>query len=399
MQAMAATPIRVARGRCLNGRHEAAGCAVCLDACPAAAIILDGPRVELRPQRCTGCGACLPACPTEVFSCSDWDERRVLAGLLADTRTPMAIACARRSDEECREAGAMRVSVCLAALSPGLLFEAGLAGRVALQLDACADCPITSALHRIVAAADQSDRWLQAAGRAPLERVSARVTPPAPKARRRWRFALRASREQAVAEERRVDRRRFLSALVQSGASAYMEMIGILGGTPDGEGAAAESGDRAGRDLLPRWRAHLRAAHASVEDDPGRIPAPWPAIAVSGACTACGACDRVCPTSALSALATQGTYALRFTPGTCVDCGLCVSACAAGAITLTQSPAARPYEPAPVFEAAAMRCARCRAPIVDPERDLCRVCAAAEPAGDVVESARAAFRERPSRRR
>jgi len=393
---MAATPIHVAASRCLNGRHEAAGCAVCEDACPATAIVVDGPRVEIKSERCTGCGACLPVCPTEVFTCSKWDERRVLAGLQAVTRTSAAIACARRSDEECQEIGAVRASVCLAALSPGLLFEAGLACTVALHLDECAACSMASALDRIVASADQADRWLRAAGRAPLERVTAAVSRPAPEARRLWRIASRASRVQAVAAEApRVDRRGLLRALVLNGAAASMEMMGLIAGTPDRAEVGAEPVERTGRDLLPRWRAHLRAAHASVDEDPTQTPASWPALAVTATCSACGACERVCPTTALSASTAGETYMLRFTPGACVDCGLCVSACEVGALTCAQSPTARPYEPATVFEAAMLHCVRCLAPIVELESDLCRVCAAARPAGDVIESARAAFGRRP----
>lgn len=346
-------------------------------------------------ESCVGCGACLPSCPTEVFTSRGWDERQILAGLRGGA-DGVTLACARRADAEVAEAGALRVVVCLAALSPGVLFEAALGGEVGLLLDACPDCPLAAA-PAITAAADCADAWLHAAGRPPLDRDrTVALRPPAAESSRgRWLGRSKAAQTSALAAEKpRVDRRRFLVGMLRNGASAYLDLVGIgasLTAAPDP--ATAQASKRKPEDLLPRWRRELSAVYPEQARD-DRRPAIWPSLAVGGACTACGACERVCPTTALHTTLRDGRFELLFTPGSCVECGLCAEVCAPRVLALASAPAPDPFVAAAVFAAPARRCLRCGAPVIDGTENLCALCAPAGRPPDVVESARGALSRR-----
>ncbi len=49
---------------CAHGRNGIAGCTLCVDHCPAGAIVSAGERVAIDPFACAGCGTCGALCPT-----------------------------------------------------------------------------------------------------------------------------------------------------------------------------------------------------------------------------------------------------------------------------------------------------------------------------------------------
>lgn len=49
------------------------GCEVCVEYCPADAIVLEDDRAVIRKEKCVGCGECLVACKVEAIKFS-WDE-------------------------------------------------------------------------------------------------------------------------------------------------------------------------------------------------------------------------------------------------------------------------------------------------------------------------------------
>jgi len=46
-------------------KETCVGCGTCVDACPEAAIEMDGEYPKVDPERCKDCGDCEAACPTE----------------------------------------------------------------------------------------------------------------------------------------------------------------------------------------------------------------------------------------------------------------------------------------------------------------------------------------------
>ena len=123
------------------------------------------------------------------------------------------------------------------------------------------------------------------------------------------------------------------------------------------------------------------------------FPAPQPAhagqsrwhgfrlgVSVSEACTACGACARICPTSALQfgKYAGETAFQLTFQAAKCVGCDMCVHVCAPAAMNLDHHPTfARIFSQENVIIRAGglIKCKKCGAPTVAlPGVELCPVC-------------------------
>jgi len=92
------------------------------------------------------------------------------------------------------------------------------------------------------------------------------------------------------------------------------------------------------------------------------------------ACTLCGACEKACPTHALSLRHGEG-YTLLFTHSDCIGCGACASVCPEKAVRLVR--AANPAllsarSPIAVASSPEAHCKRCGAPI-GPQARIARV--------------------------
>jgi ferredoxin len=103
-------------------------------------------------------------------------------------------------------------------------------------------------------------------------------------------------------------------------------------------------------------------------------------ISVSEDCTACGACERACPTGALTySLHEFQGYDLKFLPVNCVACGICQQVCVPDAITIEPHPSFQyvfaNQEPVVLIEGEITRCERCSAVMAKKtEVDLCPIC-------------------------
>ena len=54
-------------------------CGICMDACPFAAIDVNGDEWKYNEKKCFGCGACVDACPSQALSFQDADLQYLLA--------------------------------------------------------------------------------------------------------------------------------------------------------------------------------------------------------------------------------------------------------------------------------------------------------------------------------
>jgi len=381
---MGAAPIRLRPERCLNLRHHKAACAYCVESCPAEALRIEDRTVVRDESVCIGCGLCLSACPMEVFTSRVWSERHVLESIAESPEPRVELLCALHPEGGATPArpGVMHLSVCLAALSPGLLFEAGLEKHVDLRADACADCPARSLAH-VENSAALAGTWLAATGRE--GRVSLSSQPAAPVAEETKRKRRRSDGRRA-ADEAKWSRRDFLTGFARDGSSLFAAFLGVdpLAAGLEDIGEAAHSPKRP---HTHRWREALSKAYPRLLEE-GASPAIWPHVELSDACTNCGVCEQYCPNEAVNSRIKGGRLKRTFTPGLCADCALCALSCPMGAVKRGYAPCEHPFEPNVITDIPVVSCSRCHAPVAGPEGALCHWCASEPPLESVLGQAR-----------
>ena len=76
-------PPHVVDSRCLNNRHRARACRICVNACPVNAIStpfsqdVNAAPVTLNQDTCVRCGLCVNVCPTDVFAQTELPEAKL----------------------------------------------------------------------------------------------------------------------------------------------------------------------------------------------------------------------------------------------------------------------------------------------------------------------------------
>jgi formate hydrogenlyase subunit 6/NADH:ubiquinone oxidoreductase subunit I len=308
---------------CVRTRSTAAACRACVDACPASAISLDGPRgsVKVDLAACTRCGLCQPACPDEAFSgVAD-------VGAFVATAGP-SLAC---SPTLCLQVLAVEDFVTLALKH----------GTVKVDGAGCEACrEHRGVVHERL---EQANTFLSASGfdaqvvtvvKPGAEPV--KVAPPAP--------------------PRDASRRALLRRLVP-GMQAEPKAA-PLALTPMGAGTFEPAKLR--ERPLPARRERLLAAlktatraRAAAALEADEVPFTSMKALDVVTCTGCMQCVSVCPTAALTASRAQDE--VRFEAARCLKCRACHDACAPGAITV-----ARRFEPARFLEPQPVSLARFR---------------------------------------
>jgi ferredoxin len=336
--------------RCLHAMGKFSACQACSEACPVGAIQPGKPPV-LNADACETCLACLPVCPTGALTADDAVPALLNCAARVETGA-LEIVCQRHPQANAGLAAdntAVRVHGCLAGLGVGAFVALAALGmpQVLVRADACGQCAWASLQPRLEQNVDQARRLLEPWGRAAaLVTVTA---PPAPAAERPlW--------EANNPPLSRRDLFRMASRRGQVVAARAMT----------GEAAPAERAPARERQRL--WNALQHLPH-DQQTNAGSLPAgPGTAVvSVSDACSACGACARICPTGALSyevQTEPSPTYRLTFLPWACNGCDACTHACLPGAITLDTAPAFEAVfglpEPAVLRAGALVRCKRCR---------------------------------------
>ena len=298
--------LQLAYEACVRTLSRNATCARCRDACPTAAVSLDGVRssVVVALDRCTGCGLCAAACPTDAFT-TPFDLPGALAG------SDGALRCGQ---------GGLP---CVGAVSAeDLIALAVRVGAVVLHDGPCASRDTGHPAAELRAA--EAQRFLAAIGSKATVRWAGDEALAAPTGRRAEAPAAgAASKEPEVSAGRRRMLRMFVPTLKEA---------------PQVRLQQPERLDRDRMGAVPERRRRLLAAlPASVEAATARLPEPALSFASSKAvseqaCTACSVCFSVCPTGALQAPRTLKE--LRFDASRCVKCGLCHEVCEPGAIRL-----------------------------------------------------------------
>lgn len=282
---------------CVRTRSLSAECRACVDACPAAAVTVDGPRgsVAVDASKCIDCGLCQAACPTESFSGA------------VDVAAFVQSAGASLS---CTEA------LCLAALSAeDLVTLAARHGTLRVDVAGCAKCRTAPKGQQALAArAEQAREFLVGAG------LEARVT-----------ISMVAPAASAGHGEGRVmgSRRAFLQRFVPQAIKDQPLLL---------DPAKLDAKKlRAQRVPARRERMLSALATAKRKDTARKLEAATIGFTSNkaldlGTCTACMQCVTACPTGALTTSKLKDE--LRFDASRCVKCATCHDVCEPDAITV-----------------------------------------------------------------
>lgn len=346
--------------RCLHVRSARSDCSLCRDSCPGGALQLGegrrGPTFDM--TRCMQCGQCLTACPLEVFESSSFTERQLVNRVGA--QDPIRIRCFLpygQLEALAEETRSYQLGACLAALSPGVLFELSLARTCELAADRCRDCRLFARLRPTFESnVTCAFRMLHSVRKsANLKETEPLFLP------------------QIIASQ---------AAEGSSGNGVRSSIRALFHGTRrvanalDGRSVLAlrQQGKH-----VPAWRKRLRdvwARHSFSAS--GTCDYAWPELVVDeGTCRACGVCMQMCPTGTICHSLDDGVFIYSFVPGSCVNCGLCLTVCPEHALSRDYRAFAQPFQNVDRYRRTASVCERCGMPVLKGQGEtLCPACAA-----------------------
>lgn len=348
----------VRASRCVRYRYRYSECRRCADACPHDAVTLSDEGVTIDAARCQNCALCTAVCPTETLGTASLPRVGLLK--LAIKQKKFALACAPSAET------GDAVVPCLGALDAATL--AYLASRdVAVELRGSAHC--AQCAHAPKGAEQLA---MQREGLALLREAAGDVT---------WAETVLAKPESgghgANPAPHLASRRQLFRRLVGRGVDAIMPS-----GAQPPDAPAPVQAVRAGAPVATEQRELL---HTLWQRETDTRPAldPHPAlhvaqIAAAAGCTACEACARVCPTTALRVVEGSTAWALTFQFSRCVGCDVCLEVCQPGVLRSLEAidPAAElEKEPAVLHRLSKRRCSRCdRFFISAVDSEVCPIC-------------------------
>jgi len=337
--------------RCVRWRGDQV-CRACELACPQQALWLD-PRGtwHLDESACDGCGACASACPSQAIDAPGVDANAMRRAWRGAER--VTLACTRSDGH-----ADVRVP-CLAGIHPEALATGFLLhpdATVVLDLSNCQGCAAGALRPLIESQARQAREYARLAGVPADVRVIGRAE---------------------AAPERAMDRRAFFR-LARERTTTF---VAARLAEDDASVAGVSLPHR--HALLDAVRARLAATHPSgAPTGPVMLPVPaawyvdWD---VSDACDGCAAeprfrCVAACPNGAWRVVRTQGDAALTHDAASCSGCGACERACPRSALSARPAALAADGGRQAKRTLAAAVCRSCRqAPARGPD-GLCRHC-------------------------
>jgi energy-converting hydrogenase A subunit P len=344
--------------RCLHALDRESDCTACYQICPAQAITAGSPPT-FDPQKCQGCLACLPVCPTGAYYMAEDGINVLLANAVQVTARQIELVCGLHPEPQLgtsERAAGLRVRTCLAGLGAGMLMELAAHGfeHIILRCDACGECPWGGLRSTIQAQAAEAGQLLAHWDKADVVVISQSLENPVK--RPLWK-----------ATDQSVSRRNLFQAAVQT-VKAEPEKL------PSAEARLP------GRDRIRK----LQAAFDLGEPlNPAAVlpQNEFTQLSARDTCTACGVCERVCPTGALH-LAMDNEkqrFNLVFYARNCIHCDYCVRACMPGALYVDGQArfqhVFRTPKPVSLQSGELVRCERCNTPIAAKSgKYLCTLC-------------------------
>lgn len=307
--------------RCLHSRDQFSACEACFDVCPVDAIRPGRPPV-LETEKCKVCLACIPACPVGAYAADDAVPALLNCAIRLKAGRVELICTMHPNPEKgvSAESVAVRVRGCLAGLGIGTYLTLAALGlqQIEVRTDACGDCAWSGLRARVEVQVDRARQLFAAWDR--REALVCVSNLEAPVVRLFWQ-----------AENPPLSRRDLFRLAARQGQVAVARAV---------EDGGAAAGRRPGRDRLRLLGAvaHLPAPQPGYIGSLMGMDFAW--VSVSEACTACAACARACPTSALQFERSkeETAYTLTFSARNCVGCEMCVHVCAPSALTMDRTP-------------------------------------------------------------
>lgn len=403
--------------RCIHTRSVWTDCSLCRSSCPSGCIQLqDRQRIpSLDTEKCINCGTCLSSCPLDAFSSPHFSERTLLSRIEPDQ--PIRLRCFAPYSETAAlvDANEYQLGTCLAALTPGGLFELAFSRSCTLVTSRCEGC----SLFARVEATMRSNIEMASALLADWERES-NLAEDAPYFLPEYDLGVEVCPDTtafvppgfALSGQRNVhapDTDSFDGSAAESSAEAGSS-TGTSGAQANADsfalsdnikssiralfqGARAKriSENRESRDSrlelggiklqvkrrhVPVWRVRLETFWRSHGPSVG-VCYPWPKHYVSAhACKACGVCMQLCPTGSIRQRLQDGVFSYVHVPGTCTNCGLCVASCSAQAVSHGTQNLVQPFDEQEVLAWRAHACSKCGLPAREGTGDLCALCQA-----------------------
>jgi Fe-S-cluster-containing hydrogenase component 2 len=286
-------------------------CGLCRDACPTGVISGSQWTIAIESDGCTGCGLCAAVCPTGALSVEGFAPH---APKQAADRVVLECRRVARAD---RDPNAVVVP-CLGGLTaPDLidLVDDAQAPIVLSDHGWCAACSVGRCDAPWRDALDETKSLLTAVKTELGNQISAE--------RKDLPVGSAEPVMQALRPDKQVGRRDFLQRFVRAATSAD---------------AAAESRRVVmGRGLVTALKRErilekISALAASLDQDaPTTL---MPAIKIADACDLNGLCAAICPTGALRRDETVGAVSLQFDATHCIACGECQRVCPSKALSL-----------------------------------------------------------------
>jgi ferredoxin len=314
------SPIHFDADRCLHSVDAHSTCDQCVRLCPTGALSLDK-SIVVHPEACVACGQCLHDCPTGALTGPDRITEVWELALRLENAHTLEVACSRHPSPEIgptRTDAVLRVGTCLAALSPAAytgLLALGI-GQVTARLDACNACPLGSlkvAIERNIAITRQILAARQERDRHRVSSIDHCQD---------W------AQRQIYAKNRGFSRRDLFRRFVPKSQSDGNKPIQVFDIATDLDQPSAGHGAPRERTRLLNALRRLPPVDLPALGAPCLTNLPFAQITVDENCSMCGACSRVCPTSALSLLEPgDNHYELTFAIGDCINCGVCLKVC------------------------------------------------------------------------
>ena len=356
--------LQLETARCLNQRHQQAGCDRCQTACPLNAIALDGAGHPSLNEKCAQCGLCLHICPAGVFIQADgWNESRVELLLDNLSEAPIEVLCSHHTDLRpvSINANILQLPVCLAALSPAAWLELSLHDDTQARLDLCASCHLADVIPQITMTLKRASELAQNFSNA--GRIYASLRPQEKSI---------STRPILNAANISLSRRAFLRTLGKTATYGLATSLTSSAFNPSSFSTLTVS-----KQPLPHVPAWIKRLRALFTRQSGRSTqaSEWSSLSLRAECAACGECARYCPSGALTFRQAGRLFSLAHTPALCVECNLCLLACPLESLVITKKEQPQPFQSQSVHSGKTAVCSRCRSPISEERGDLCIWCA------------------------
>ncbi len=310
--------------RCLNARNRFAECKACFEICPAKAITTTAGSIPVLDQGlCQGCMACIPVCSVGAFNVKD--DILPLLQCIAETRGgSIELICRKHPRPKTGinpKVNGLQLKGCLAALGVGAyvsLFALGIK-KISLRTDACQCCDWEDKLSSHIRSQVQNANRILSGWS--LEKVIYELSD------------IKSPQKRPLLDINRpkLSRRGLFRDMVQKGKATLACAI---------EREHSENEEK--RLGVDRLRL-INAIYCLPNPEEGwnllLEDRQFASINVSDDCNACSACERACPTNAITyeSDANRKSYQLLFDGKKCIGCGLCLHACLPEAIELIRS--------------------------------------------------------------